>query len=69
MAQYLVCSVNFTGGMGEVGDSVAGVSIGWLSQCMGQAACYICCILAFKSSWPILLNSIRKGPYIYFPGL
>ena len=35
IAQYLVCSVNFTGGMGEVGDSVEGVSIGWLI-CMGS---------------------------------
>ena len=30
IAQYLVCSVNFTGGTGEVGDNVDGVSIGWL---------------------------------------
>ena len=34
MAQHLVCFVNFTGCMGEVGDIVDGVSIDWL-VCMG----------------------------------
>ena len=29
-----MCLVNFTGGMGEVGDSVDGVPIGWL-VCIG----------------------------------
>ena len=30
ITQYLECSVNFVGASGEVGDSVDGVSIGWL---------------------------------------
>ena len=32
--QYLECSVNFIGALGEVGDTMDGVSIGWL-VCMG----------------------------------